>query len=82
MSTTTLKVNIGLTFTDGTTKTVGMDNVLESEMPNISDRVKAINANMSDAFKSTFTTETGAQVAAIGKAQTVITEEEVVYSVG
>lgn len=78
---TTYKVNIGLTFEDGTTKTIGMDDVLEEEIPNVRNRIKAINANMSNAFKNTFTNETGSRVSTIGKAQTVATEEEVIYSV-
>lgn len=78
---TTYKANIGLTFADGSTKTIGMDGVLEEQIPNISTRAKAINANMSDAFKRTFTNENNSPVVKIGKLQSVATEEEVIYSV-
>lgn len=81
MSTTTNKVNIGLTFADSSSKTIAFDKVKETEIPNISTRVQAINANMSDAFKRTFVNEDGSPVIAIGKAQLITTEEEVIYSV-
>lgn len=78
---TSNKVNIGLTFADGTTKTIGLDGVKDTEIPSIRNRVQAINANMSDAFKTTFTNETGSAVVAIGKSQLITTEEEVIYDV-
>lgn len=80
-STTTTKVNIGLTYADSTSRTVSFDNVREEQIPNISTRVQAINANMSDAFKRTFVSAEGSPVIAIGKAQVVTTEEEMIYSV-
>lgn len=80
MSTRTNKVNIGLTFADSSSKTISFENVRQTEIPNISTRVQAINANMSDAFKRTFVTAEGAPVIAIGKAQLVTTEEEVIYN--
>jgi len=80
MSTTTHKVNIGLTFADSSTRTVSFTNVKEQELPNISSRVQAINSNMSNAFKQTFVNDDGSHVVAIGKAQLVTTEEEVIYS--
>lgn len=80
MLTITNKVNIGLTYADSTSKTVSFDKVREEEIPNIRARVQAINANMSDAFKDTFINEDGSHVVAIGKAQMVTTEEEVIYN--
>lgn len=80
MSTTTNKVNIGLSFLDDTSRTVSFNNVRQEEIPNISTRVKAINASMSNAFKDTFRSAGGAQVAHIGKAQLVTTTEEMIYN--
>lgn len=80
MSTTTNKINIGLTYADSTSRTVSFTKVRQSEIPNISARVQAINANMSNAFKDTFVNEDGSHVVAIGKAQLITTEEEVIYS--
>ena len=80
MSSTTNKVNIGLSFLDDTSRTISFDKVRQEEIPNISTRVKAINANMSDAFKDTFRSAGGAQVAHIGKAQLITTEEEMIYN--
>lgn len=80
MSTTTTKVNIGLTMTDSSSKTVTFEGVKSTEIANIASRVEAINANMSDAFRDTFVNADGAHVLTIGKAQVVTTEEEVIYS--
>lgn len=79
-TTTTNKVNIGLTFADSSSKTIVFDRVKETEIPNISTRVQAINANMSNAFKRTFVNADGSPVIAIGKAQLITTEEEVIYN--
>ena len=80
MSTTTHKVNIRLTFGDSSTRTISFTNVKAQELLNISSRVQAINNNMSNAFKQTFVNNDGSHVVAIGKAQLVTTEEEVIYS--
>lgn len=80
MSTTTNIVNIGLTFADSSSRNISFTNVRETEIPNISTRVQAINANMSDAFKRTFVTSEGSPVVAIGKAQLVTVEEELIYN--
>lgn len=80
MSTTTHKVNIGLTFADSSTRQVSFTNVKEQELLNISSRVQAINNNMSNAFKQTFVNDDGSHVVAIGKAQLVTTVEDVIYS--
>lgn len=79
-TTTTNRVNIGITFADSTSKTIAFENVKETEIPNIATRVQAINANMSDAFKQTFVNSDGAHAITIGKAQLITTEEEVIYS--
>ena len=79
-TTTTNKVNIMLSYGDATSRTVSFNKVKEEEIPNISARVQAINANMSDAFKTTFRSTDGSPVASIGKAQLITTEEEVIYS--
>lgn len=80
MSTFTTKINLGLTMADSSSKTVSFDRVKNEEIPNIRTRVQAINANMSDAFKATFVNEEGSHVIAIGQAQIITTEEEVIYS--
>lgn len=80
MSTTTNKVNIGLTFADSSSKTISFEKVKDEEITNIASRVQAINENMSDTFKRTFVTSEGSPVIAIGKAQLIITEEEVIYN--
>ncbi len=79
-TTTTNQVNIKLLYADNTSRTVNFSRVKQTEIPNISSRVQAINANMSDAFKTTFRSADNAQCVAIGKAQLVTTEEEVIYS--
>lgn len=78
-TTTTNKVNITLSYEDASSRTLSFTNVKQSEIPNISTRVQDINANMSDAFKTTFRSADNSPVAAIGKAQLITTEEEVIY---
>lgn len=81
MSTTTTKVNITLTYTDASSKTLSFDKVLPTRTTvQIASAVQAINSNMSDAFRQTFLSANGAQCASIGKAQVIETEEEVIYS--
>lgn len=79
-TTTTNKVNIMLTYGDSSSRTITFDKVKQAEILNISSRVKAINDNMSDAFKTTFRSSDNSPVVAIGKAQLVTTEEDVIYS--
>lgn len=78
-STTTNKVNIMLSYGDASSRTVSFNNVREEEIQHIGERVQAINANMSDAFKTTFRSADNAPVASIGKAQLITTEEEMIY---
>lgn len=81
MSTTTTKVNLTLTYTDASSKTISFNDVSSTRTTiQIADAVSSINNNMSDAFKQTFLSTNGAHCASIGKAQVIQTEEEVIYS--
>lgn len=78
-TTTTNKVNIMLSYADASSRTISFNNVRQEEILNISTRVQAINANMSEAFKTTFRSADNAPVTNIGKAQLVRTTEEMIY---
>lgn len=81
MSTTTSKVNLTLTHTDATSRTITFNDVPNTRTTiQIADAVNSINANMSDAFKHTFLSANGAPCNLIGKAQLITTEEEVIYN--
>jgi len=73
-------VNITVSYTDATSHTYAFNNVKADALTGVKDKVKAINANMSQDFKKTFVSSSGAQAMQIGKAQIVSTQEEVIYS--
>lgn len=79
-TTTTNKVNLTISYEDASSRTVSFNNVKQTEILNIASRVQAVNANMSDAFKTTFRSADNSPANAIGKAQLITTEEEVIYS--
>lgn len=79
-TTTTTKVNVGLTYADSSSRTITFEKVATEQISNVATRIQAINANMSDAFKATFVSATGSPVITIGKAQVITTEEELIYS--
>ncbi len=77
-----ISVMITLAFLDSSKRTYTFSGVAPEEGGEISDRVKAINANMSEAFKQTFVSNDGAPCVMIAAAKMVMVEEEVIYSAG
>lgn len=77
---TTHSVIITLAFADASTRNFRFNGVDVEEQDNIPTKVKALNANMPAAFKTTFVSENGAECTMISKAQWIETQEEVIYS--
>lgn len=77
---TTYSVILTLAFADASTRNFKFNGVDEQEAENIPTKVKAINANMPAAFKTTFVSATGAECTMISRAQWIESSEEVIYS--
>lgn len=73
-------VNVTVSYTDATSHTYAFNNVRTDALTSIKDKVRAINANMTQDFKKTFVSSTGAPAMQIGKAQIISTQEEVIYN--
>lgn len=79
---TTYYVILTLAFADARTRNFRFNGVDPDERDNVKTKVKAINANMPAAFKTTFISATGAECTMISRAQWVESSEEVIYSAG
>ncbi len=80
---TTFSVIVTLAYADATTRNFkfnGVDQTIFASPENPIVKVKAINANMPAAFKTTFVSENGAECTMISRLQSVETSEEVIYS--
>lgn len=75
-----MSVRIGLLYQDGTTRNYTFEGVADSVLPDVKDKVKAINANSEDNFHKTFVSNDGSPVLRIGSAQITSTEEEIIYT--
>lgn len=73
-------VILTLAFADATSRNFKFNGVDIEERVNVPTKVKAINANMPAAFKTTFVSATGAECTMISRAQWIDTREEVIYS--
>lgn len=82
MEETTINVAITLAFQDSTSRTYTFSGVEEEAVSDVKDKVLAINANMSDAFKTTFVSNGGSQCVMISAAKIISITEEVIYSAG
>lgn len=82
MEETTINVAITLAFQDSTSRTYTFSGVEEEAVSDVKDKVLAINANMSDAFKTTFVSNSGSQCVMISAAKIISITEEVIYSAG
>ena len=76
----TTSVTITLAFADATSRNFKFNGVDNSVLSSMTDKVKAINANMPSQFASTFTSDSGAQCTMISELKSVRTIEEVIYS--
>lgn len=77
---TTYYVILTLAFADASTRNFRFNGVDLNQRDNVKTKVKAINANMPAAFKTTFISATGAECTMISRAQWVESSEEVIYS--
>lgn len=77
---TTISVIVTLAFADATTRNFKFNGVTSEQEAGAVAKVIALNANMPAAFKTTFVSANGAECTMISKLQSVITEEQVIYS--
>lgn len=73
-------VKVGLLYQDGTTRNYTFEGVADSVLPDVVDKIKAINAAPSSAFHQTFVSNDGSPVLRIGSGQITSTEETVIYT--
>lgn len=78
----TINVQITLAFQDSTSRTYTFSGVEEEAVPDVKDKILAINANMPEAFKRTFVSNAGAQCVMISAGKIISIEEEVIYNAG
>lgn len=71
-----------LAYQDSTSRNYTFTGIEDSEVGEIADRIKAINANMPATFAQTFVSSTGAPCVMIAAAKVVTVEDEVIYSAG
>lgn len=76
----TTSVRIGLLYQDGTTRNYTFEGVADSVLPDVANKIKAINANSEDNFHKTFVSNDGSPVLRIGSGQITSTEETVIYT--
>lgn len=75
----TNSVKIGLLYEDGTTRSYTFDGVEDSVLPDVTAKIKAINADSNDNFHQTFVSNDGSRVLRIGSGTITSTEETVIY---
>lgn len=66
-------------YDDATTRTYKFSPVSSADLNGIRDKVKAINANVTDDLKQTFLSKDGSPFMRIAEASYTGTEEEVIY---
>lgn len=75
---TTFKLALTLAYQDMESRTYTLSGV--TNYPNvIKTKVRALNANMPEAFRRTFVSNFGAQCTSIAKAKFITVEEEEIY---
>ena len=81
---TTISVQLKFAYSDATNRTIKFTGVNEDYLPDVKDKVKAINdgleAGTLPAFAQTFVSKIGAPVTMISEAKIIQTTEEVIYS--
>jgi len=82
MEETTINVAITLAFQDSTSRTYTFSGVEEEAVPDVKDKVLALNANMPDYFKRTFVSNAGASCVMISATKIISITEEVIYNAG
>lgn len=73
-------VRVGLLYQDGTTRNYTFEGVADSVLPDVVNKIKAINANSDDNFHKTFVSNDGSPVLRIGSGQITGVEETVIYT--
>lgn len=73
-------VKVGLLYQDGTTRNYTFEGVADSVLPDVVNKIKAINAAPSSPFHQTFVSNDGSPVLRIGSGQITSTEETVIYT--
>ena len=76
---TTIKVALTLVYADATTRTLTFNGVDDEALPDVKDKVIALNASMPAAVATTFVSKTGAQMTMIRDAKIITTSQEVIY---
>ena len=76
---TTIKVQLTLVYSDATTRNLTFNGVEEEAIPDVKEKVQAINANMPAVVAATFVSANGAPVTMIRSAKIITTQEEVIY---
>lgn len=76
----TNNVRVGLLYQDGTTRNYTFENVADSVLSGVANKIKAINAAPSSAFFGTFVSNDGSPVLRIGSGQITTAEETVIYT--
>ena len=83
MSTTELSVQLKFAYGDATSRTIKFNGVDSSALPDVKDKVKAINMGILEeslpAFTETFVSSTGAPVAMISEAKIIAQTSEIIY---
>lgn len=72
-------VRVGLLYQDGTTRNYTFEGVADSVLPDVVNKIKAINADSTDNFHKTFVSNDGSPVLRIGSGQITGVEEVVIY---
>lgn len=83
MSSLTTNVVVTLLYNDGDTRNITFENVANADLPDVKDKILAINANANNEyanFYQTFVSDDGEAVVKIESCKIVSTEEEVIYS--
>lgn len=75
----TNKVALTLVYADATTRTLTFNGVDDEALPDVKDKVIALNASMPAAVATTFVSKTGAQMTMIRDAKIITTSQEVIY---
>lgn len=76
----TRAVQFSLVFEDASTRNIKFNDVSESAILNVKDKLMTLNKNMPAAFASTFVSNDGASCILIKNAKIIYTEEEEIYN--
>lgn len=83
MSSLTTNVVVTLLYNDGETRNITFENVASADLPDVKDKILAINENANNEyanFYQTFVSDDGEAVVKIESCKIVSIEEEVIYS--